>query len=182
MATAIDKTQCSVCKTETSVFLCQECSQNFCWTHLNKHRQSLGEQLDQIETDHNEFRQKLIDKKTNAENHSSIQQIDQWGKDSIQIIKQTADQCREKLFSDINKFYSDLENELNDLAEQIKHVREENEFNEIDLNHLKQKLTKLQAPNKFLTVSIKQESTSFVNKIFLNITFYKGNFIKEITY
>ena len=183
MATATAKAQCSLCKKESSTFNCDGCLQKFCWTDLNKHRQSLGEQLDQIETDHDQFRQKLIDKKTNVKKHPSMQQIDQWEIDSIQIIKQIAEQCRQKLINYINKFHNKLENQLNNVAKQIKDIREENEFNEIDLNHLKQKLTKLdEETNRLLSISTKQESTSFINKIFLNITFNKGNFIKEITY
>jgi DNA-binding transcriptional regulator WhiA len=43
-----------------------------------------------------------------------------------------------------NDYIIHLENQLNRLAEQIKKVRRENEFNGIDLNQLKEKLTILE--------------------------------------
>jgi len=45
--------------------MCQGCFENFCRINLPKHLQTFGEQLDQIEKNHDQFRQKnfLINKK-----------------------------------------------------------------------------------------------------------------------
>jgi hypothetical protein len=46
----------------------------------------------------------------------------------------------------------------------------------MDLNEFKEKLTKLEKElNKPTDILIKQESTSFINKIFVNILLSKGN-------
>ncbi len=64
-------TQCSICK-ETSTFLCNGCSKNFCFDHLTEHRQLLNEQLHFIQDDYNQFRQFIIDFKKNPETRDRI--------------------------------------------------------------------------------------------------------------
>ena len=55
----------------------------------------------------------------------------------IQKIKQTANQCREKLINYTNEFIIQIENKLNELAKQLEQSRNKNKFNEIDLKQLK---------------------------------------------
>lgn len=111
--------------------------------------------------------------KNNPNNHSPIEQVNQWEEDSVERIKQTAEECRQTLIKLINKFIIQLDNKLNDLAKQIKEIRQENEFNEMDLNYLKEKFTKLQEQlNKPRNISIIQQSTSFINKISVMIGKY----------
>ena len=69
-----------------------------------------------------------------------------------------------------NIFLLGEEKKLNDIANQMKEIRHENEFNEIDRDHLTQVLNKLQKelvqpPN----VSIKQQSASLINNISVQI-------------
>ena len=60
-----------------------------------------------------------------------------------------------------------------DLAQRIKVINEENEFNEIDLNDLKQRLEKLQDElNRPMNISIEQPS---MGEISLQLPFEKGN-------
>jgi len=152
MATRTSRSTCSECKKEIRTYECEGCSQNFCRIDLTKHFQFLSEQLDQIENNYDEFRQKLIDQK----NHPLIQEIDQWGNESIDKIKQTADKCRQRLLNYTSKYIIELENQLNNSTKQLKKLREENEFNEIDLNQLKEKIILLEKElQKPSNVSIK---------------------------
>ena len=104
-----------------------------------------------------------------------IEQIDQWGQNSIDKIKQTAQQCRDKWIHHSTQFLCGIENKLNDLAREIKDIFQENEFNEIDLNKLKQSLEKLQEeldrPTNFL---IEQELTAAINKVVLRLSSQEG--------
>ena len=72
------------------------------------------------------IRQNLHDQRTDPTKHPLIKQINLWEEDSIQKIKQTAEQCRERLMNYFNIFFLGKEKQLNDLAEQIKEMRHEN--------------------------------------------------------
>ena len=168
MATANGKTQCSICGKETSTFNCGGCSQNFCRNDLTIHFQKLSQDLDEIENDYDQFRQKLNEQKDNPKKCQLIQQIDQWEDESINKIKQIANECRDRLINYTNKFVIKIENKLNDITKELKRIRQENEFNEIDLDQSKQKLNKLKEElDKSSNISIEQQSSTFINKIFL---------------
>ncbi len=64
MATTNINTQCSICNEETSTFICRGCSKDFCFNHLTEHRQSINKQFDEIENDHDQFRQIITEQKT----------------------------------------------------------------------------------------------------------------------
>jgi hypothetical protein len=77
MATAIGKTECFTCKKETRIFICEGCMQNFCLNCLPKHIQTLGQELDQIQNDHDQFRQTLNEQKEDPTKHLLVQRINQ---------------------------------------------------------------------------------------------------------
>jgi hypothetical protein len=81
----------------------------------------------------------LLIKKKDSETPSLLQEIDKWEIESINKIEQTADECRQILIKYTNKYVTKVEDKLNNLARQVKEVREENEFIEIDLNQLNEK-------------------------------------------
>ena len=105
-----------------------------------------------------------------------MREIDQWEQDSIHKIKQAADLCREKLIKYTNEYFLRTEKEFNHSSEKIKETRCGDDFNEIDLNHLKQILHNIQKrllqPSK---VSIRQQSASLINNISIQIPLLKGN-------
>ena len=177
MATASSKTTCVLCNKSKITYICQGCSQHFCLDHLPEHRKNLGHQLEQIQNDHDQLRQDLMEQQTDLTKHSLSKQIDQWEKDSIAKIRQTAQLCRDKWICYSHQFLQEIEKKLNDLAQQIKKINQENEFTEIDLNHLKQRLVILQEqfhhPSNFV---IKQQSASFIQKIFLSKSFDIGKY------
>jgi archaellum component FlaC len=176
MATATTKERCSICGKETSTFNCGGCSQHFCRNDLKKHLQKFSENLDKIENEYDQFRQKLNDQKDDLKKRPLIQEVDKWETDSINNIKQTAEHCRQRLIDYTNKSIIEIENKLNDIAKNLKEIRQENEFNEIDLNRFKQNLNKLkQELDKPSSVSIQQESSKFINKIFVISPCDKGN-------
>ncbi|CAF4171212.1 unnamed protein product, partial [Adineta steineri] len=72
---------------------------------------------------------------------------------------------------------NDTEKKLNALSEQIKQIRDENEFNEINLEYLRNELIKMREeldnPSK---ISIEQDSQSFTNEISIISLGKKPNF------
>ncbi|CAF1155616.1 unnamed protein product [Adineta steineri] len=166
MATANIRVQCSICNKGNTTYICRGCSKDFCFQHLTEHRQILQRQLDEIINDHDQFQQTIIQQKQNPLNSSLIQQINQWEKNSIHQIQQTAQQCRETLMKLTQKSINDVEKKFIELSKKLKEIHEENEFNEIDLNHFQLKLTKI--TEEFLqpsNISIRQDSQEFIKKI-----------------
>lgn len=169
------KAQCSVCKKETRPSFCGGCQQNFCRSDYTEHLKILDEGLVNIENNYNELKPKFLDQKENCKTTFFLEQLDQWRKDSIEIIEETAKECREKITSNTEVLVVDIEEKINNLDEQLRELRDENDFNEIDLNESKQKLKQIKEKFHILTnVSIQQQSTTFINQFLVNIPFDKG--------
>ena len=175
MASISRRTICAICNKEKITYPCDGCTSRFCIEDLTKHRTDLSQQLDQIQSDHDQLRENLNDQKLNPMQHSLIREIDQWESDAIKKIQQTAQQCRDSWMHYANQLLLKMERKLNDLSEQIKVMNRDNEFNELDLNDLKEKLDilrkDLQQP---ANISIREQPTSFLNKISLLIPLHKG--------
>ena len=172
MATSSTKPICVVCNKEMRTYLCDGCSQRFCGKHLDEHRKNLEKQFEQIEINHDELRQILND----SRKHPLMNEINQWEIDSIDKIKQTANQCRERFINYTKWSFLHIENKLNYLGEQMKEMRDESDFNDMDLEQFQQKLNQLQEELlQPADLFIEQQSTSFLNFIFLDIRRSKEN-------
>ncbi|CAF4110304.1 unnamed protein product, partial [Adineta steineri] len=165
------RAKCSICNKGNTAYVCPGCSKGFCFQHLTEHRQILRNQLEEIINNHDQFQQTIIQQKQNPSNSSLIQQIDQWETDSIHQIQQTAEECRKTLTNLTQKSISDIENKFIELSQQLKELHEENEFDEIDLNHFQLKLTQITEEfNEPSNISIRQDSEEFIKKISVLLT------------
>ncbi|CAF1279660.1 unnamed protein product [Adineta steineri] len=169
MAMANNKTQCFTCNKDKITYPCKGCSKEFCLNHLTEHQQILNEELNHIINDYDEFKQTINEQKQNPQNlqnHSLIKQINQWERNSIEIIQHKARDCREIVIKSSETFITDIENKFKDLSEQIKQIHNENEFNEINLNYLRNQLIEItEELNNPSNISIQQDSQSFINEI-----------------
>jgi hypothetical protein len=166
MATAAGKAHCVTCGKERVAYPCGGCSQNFCLNHLADHHQALGKQLDEVEDRRNLFRETLSKLKTNPKEHPLIQQINQWERDSMKKIRQTAEEARQLLVQHTTRHIDKIEDKLAKLTEQLKETRQEDDFNEIHLIQLEERLAQLEGElTKPPTISIREDSSSFVFKI-----------------
>jgi hypothetical protein len=166
MASATGRGRCITCGKEKRAVKCEGCSQLFCFDHLPDHRQQLSIQLDQIEVYRDIFRQTLTEQTNNPNKHSLIKQIDQWEQHSITKIQQTAKKCRQQIFQYTIEHINNIEINLTKLTDQLRQTRKENDFNEIDLQEFRQKLTQLvEELDKFKNISIQSNSNSLVNEI-----------------
>ncbi|CAF1311589.1 unnamed protein product [Adineta steineri] len=178
MATANNKTQCFVCNTEKNTYNCKGCSNEFCFPHLTEHRQIVDKQLDEIINNHGQFQQTILQQKQNSHNSSLIEQINEWEIDSTHQIQKTAEECRKTLIKLTQTLIDDVEKKFIKLSQKLKEIREEDEFNEIDLNNFQLKLT--QITEEFLqssNISIKDDSQEFIKKISIISSFdsYQSN-------
>ncbi|CAF0913582.1 unnamed protein product [Adineta steineri] len=166
MAMANNKTQCFTCNKEKITYPCEGCSKRFCLIHLPEHQQILNDELNHITNEYNEFKQRINEQKQNPQNDLLIEQIDQWEKISIETIQQKAQEYRKSLIEYSQICINDIEKKFNDLSEQIKQIHKENEFNEINLNYLRNQLREItQELNNLSNISIQQNLQSFINKI-----------------
>ena len=185
MATSkLTSNSCSTCIKGKGTYSCVGCSQYFCFDCLSKHRTYVQQEFDQLQNNHDLIRQQINDIKMDSTKHPLMTQIDQWEKDSIDKIKQKAQRCRTQFIRHSNVFFRQLEKKLDPITQQMKDTQQENEFNELDLNELKQRLDELdkelnQPKNvsiqqQLTSVSIRQQPISLINNISLLIPSEKG--------
>jgi Rad3-related DNA helicase len=171
MAGAIGKTRCVICSKEKATLRCGGCLQEYCSKHLENHRQELNKQFDEIEVNRDLFRQLLTEQMQKPENNRLMEQINQWEGRSIEKIQQTADEARHILLKNTKEYIHEIEIKLNELTNQLRQTRQEDDFNEINLRHLDEELNQLTRdliePSN---ISIGEDSTQFIKKIFLNVS------------
>ncbi|CAF4219786.1 unnamed protein product [Adineta steineri] len=166
MAMANNKTRCYTCNEEKITFNCKGCSKEFCLTDLTEHGEILTNELHSITYEYNEFKQTLNEQKQNPQNHLLIEQINQWEIESIDKIQQKAEEYRENVTKSLQTCTNDIEMKFKDLDEQVKQIQKENEFNEINLDYLRNQLKEMtEELNNPLKISIKQDLQSLINKI-----------------
>jgi hypothetical protein len=178
MAKATDKTSCVICSKEKATMRCGGCFQEYCFNHMTDHRQQLNTQLDEIEINRDLFRQSLTQHIEQPNNQTLIQEINQWELKSIKKIQQTAEEARQLVLKNSNEYHHQLEMKLNELTNQIRESRHENDFNEINLRQFQGELDRL---TKELTkpsiISIREDSTSFINKVSVHVSGRSDNLI-----
>jgi DNA repair exonuclease SbcCD ATPase subunit len=165
-STTNGKAECIQCGKSKSAVRCEGCLQTFCYNHLADHRQELSKQLDEIETDRDLFRQTLNLHTTSQQKHTLIQQIDHWKEESIQKIEQTADECKKSVVQYIIEQIQQVEINLSKLTEDLRYVRQQNDYNEADLLQLSTRLEQLTKELKQTeNIVIERNSASPVNNI-----------------
>jgi len=171
-ATETNRNYCFICEKEKSTYTCDGCSKRFCKQHLKDHENELESELNQIENERNIFRQTLSEQVEQPNKHDLIQQINKWEQRSINKIQQTAEGNRQLILKLMNKHFEKIEIDLNLLTNQIKEIRQESDFNELNLNELRNKLERLQKKlNNPSNISLKEDnlSLSFINSIYVDI-------------
>jgi len=168
MATSNTIMKCYTCEEEITTYMCKGCSKYFCVDDLMKHREELKLQFHQIEDQRNQFAQALDDQKNNRNNHPLIQQITQWERISIEKIRQTAEEQRNL----VQQYSQTIEVKLRSFTEEMQTIVKKKDFNEIILKKLQIELEDLKNQlNQTNYIQIKQDSSStFINKLFINIT------------
>jgi uncharacterized phage infection (PIP) family protein YhgE len=171
MAVVMNRMRCSTCNKENAIIKCEGCSKSFCFNDFGNHRQELNKKLDEIETNRDLIRQSLNEQiKEPHEKHPLLQQIDQWELESINKIKQVAEENRKSVFRFTTRHSNQLENKLNKLTDQLKQSRQENDFIEANLDQWNTELRQIQEELiKPSNIKINFDSTPFITKIHVDI-------------
>lgn len=108
-----------------------------------------------------------------------IIEINQWEKNSIEKIQETAQQCRDQWMKYFNGFLLGFEKKFDRLSQQTKEVRIENQSYQSDVNELKSKLEELgEELRRLKDVSIEHQSTALISRIYVPIPRDRGNGIE----
>ncbi len=98
-SSTLTKAPCATCGDKSvGIFKCEGCSRIFCRKHVNEHRDILSQQLDEIVFEY-DILQQTITELNDQQNYrkSLFTKIDQWEKDSIMEIQQTANEARQQV-------------------------------------------------------------------------------------
>jgi hypothetical protein len=170
MATATGKTRCLTCGKERATSTCSGCLEDFCLKHLVEHRQELNKQFDEIEVHRDVFQQTILQQINQSHKHPLIQQIDQWENDSIHKIKQIAEETKEILSKHTNEHINQIKEKLNQLTNQLRQSREEEDFTETNLQKWKEEIQLMTEQfNKPSNILIQQTSIPLINQIHVHI-------------
>ncbi|CAF0842481.1 unnamed protein product [Rotaria sordida] len=181
MSQASGRTICITCGKEKATFRCGGCSQEFCFNHLGDHKQELSKQFDEVELNRDLFRQTLTDQTDKPQKHPLIQQIDTWERDSINKIRQKAEEARQVVLTHINESIRQIESRLNQLTDQLRQSREENDFFETDLQRWNDDLTQLKEElTKPSNINLRQDATPLITRISIDVTSCKSASLNEL--
>lgn len=184
MATATtNRNLCYTCGKAKGISKCEGCSKIFCYNHFGDHRQELNQQLEEVETNRDIFRQTLTEQTVEPQKHALIQQINEWERDSIIKIRQTAEEARKMLLTQTTKHITEIEVKLNKLTDQLRQSRQENDFVETDIRHWKEQIIHL---TKELTIpsniTLQQDSKPLVTKIYVDVSTGKCILLKDCSH
>ena len=165
MATPSGRIRCGTCGKEKVAYHCKGCSQEFCFYHLADHRKELDKQLDEIEVTRDLFRQTLSEQTAQPEKHALIQEINQWERNAIDKIRQTAEEARQQLFNHTTQHIAGIEVELIKLTSQLRESRQEDDFFEKDLKLMNR------AHNSAEAINCLTEATKYFDNISLDLIY-----------
>ncbi|CAF1022881.1 unnamed protein product [Rotaria magnacalcarata] len=159
--------QCFICKKQKyNLYPCEGCSEKFCNIDLPKHHQEHVVELEKIVNDCDKLQQNINEQKQDLNHRPLIKQVNEWERDSILKIKQTAEDCRQTLIKSTDENNIEMKKKLNQFITDLRKMRDDDDFNEIHLNKLRVLLEELKNEHEqLLNVSILEEPTSFINKI-----------------
>ena len=170
MSASTGKTHCLRCGKEKCTFRCTGCSKDFCLNHLKDHQQELTKQFDEIEVNRKTFHESFTEQMKKLQDNPLMKQVDAWERESINQIRNTAEAAKLSLAQHINKHYHEIEIKLNTLTKQLNEIREENDFNEINLRQFQEDLTRLSTePIKVPMIPIPQDA-SCINNIYVKVS------------
>jgi len=169
-AITTDGTRCAICAKDKATLRCGGCLQEFCHHHIGNHRQDLSNQFDELQMNGDLFRQTLMEMTTNSQKNLLMQQIDDCQCESINKIRQTADETRQLILKYTDTYTGEIQVKLNQLTVKLRQSRQEDNFNEIHLRRFREELARLTTElSKTPYISIKEDSISLINKICVDI-------------
>lgn len=150
--------------------VCFGCQQILCTKHYNEHRQEINRRMEEVGEFHDRLHQQLVDEKSGP--HPIVSLIDKWEKNSIETIRQWADEARAEFQSHFVKHKKKFQDFLEKLYQEMCDCRESEDYTEIEINKWQKELQKLK--NEFdnpstIQLSHQEHTTKMIQPIQLRI-------------
>jgi hypothetical protein len=172
MTASTTKFPCTTCG-KTCLFTCRGCGKDFCIPDASKHRQTLSQQIDEVTLDHDQLRETIAEYTAEPLHHPLMKQVDEWEKESINKIHQTADHARRQILMNVEKHTIHIMKTLELVKQQLSKAHNDEDFFESDLEQWKKKLDtmkkELAAPST-INVHHEKKATSLISKIIFDVS------------
>jgi len=165
------KNLCIICGKMVGVFSCRGCAENFCLRHTNDHRDLLQKSMNEILYNYDLFQRNIQRQTTEQYQYLLMKQIDQWEQQSIDKIRQLADNTRQELVTIIQDHNNNLKENLEELKQQIDIACQDGGFYENDLKEWTERLNELQKifiEQQIIKFDEDINSIPFISKISIN--------------
>ena len=137
LSMATGKKACTKCEKGTGIFTCDGCQLSFCRKHSDQHREELAIQMDNLGQEYDLFQRDIGNE---MERDRVLLRIDQWERESIEKIQQTARQIR----NDFNEKTKEIKKTFDRLTKEFQTNRESDDYTEIELQNWFTQLKTLQ--------------------------------------
>ncbi|CAF0835763.1 unnamed protein product [Rotaria sordida] len=162
---------CAHCNVSRNKF-CENCKQKYSNYHSIKHEENLTKQMEKVFLYHNRIQQIVIDDTKNFPNNLLMKKIDDWERQSILKIQQTANDIRQQLKYVFTKHTIEMNELLTEISQKLNKVRTQNNYIETDIKFWLDKLNNFkndfQIP-KTINIISDENNNSFINKIKLSL-------------
>jgi hypothetical protein len=114
--------------------------------------------------------QTVTEQTANSQQHALIQQVDDWECNSINQIRQMADEARRVILEHTTERISQVEVKLTQLTDQLRLCRQENNFPSKNICQWQEELAQLS--NQLVVpsnITVRQSSIPLVTNIYVNI-------------
>jgi hypothetical protein len=139
------KRHCATCGKGGGVLICHGCQSAYCARHVVKHRQELGNKLENLMQDHDLLQQDIGHI---SDEYFYLQKIDKWERESIKKIQIAAETARVDLRRKFDKSTRRLTKISRDIASDLHSSRKTDDFSEKDLTRWMQQLNDLRSDIK----------------------------------
>ena len=140
-----------MCVKGTGRYFCTGCKKYFCKNDFHSHRETLTNELDEYIEDRNALQEKIIHATQQKDIHSPLlRQIDEWQQITIEKVKKTAEQARQNVKQILNSKRIEIKSEFDKFSQELRQLKETEDYAEQDLEKLKQTISRLKRDLKQL--------------------------------
>ena len=166
---------CLKCE-KTGILSCHGCKNDFCYLHVNEHRDELNEDMEHIVLKRDQLQEIIAEQKTKPDCHPLIERINQWEIQSIMKIRQSAHEIRRNLLNMLDIQRNQVSETLFHLTEELNQARKENDYVETDLKEWMRKFKQLKKDlfaAHLIRFTEAEHQTTLVSKISIDHTTYE---------
>ncbi|CAF1293664.1 unnamed protein product [Rotaria sordida] len=165
MASGLEPTQCSICQKSAGKCICNGCKNYFCIKHFNQHRQQLSMKFDdEVVRTHDELLEQMNRAtQSNASASELFREIDRWETVTIEKVHKAAERARHQLTQLLTQEKASLTNDFGTMTKEIRGRRDEDAFDENDIERLQQKINQIQISLKQFTRATKTKAILVIN-------------------